>query len=440
MYTNKEIWRVTYPIFLGLLAQNVINVTDTAFLGRVGEVALGAAAMGGLLYICVYTIAFGFSVGSQILIARRNGEGNYRAVGPIMWQGTAFSFGMAVCLLILMYFSAAPLIRLLITSDSIYGATYEFFTWRIWGFLFAFVNVMFRGLYIGITRTKVLTMNAVVMALVNVVLDYALVFGELGLPEMGVRGAALASFIAEASSLLFFLLYTYYKVDLKKYGLNRFGQFDLSMVLRILRISCFTMVQYFLAMAIWFVFFMALERLGQRQLAVANIVRSVYVVLLIPVQALSTTANTLVSNLIGAGGSSGVVTLLHKISRMSFLIMVVCVGLCVAFPGSILSVYTNEEALLVESVSALYVVCGAMLIASLANVYFNGISGTGNTQAALVLEVFVQVFYALYIIVVGMVIQAPVDVCFTTEVIYYVLMLGSSLIYLKKAKWQNKKI
>ena len=440
MYTNKEIWRVTYPIFLGLLAQNVINVTDTAFLGRVGEVALGAAAMGGLLYICVYTIAFGFSVGSQILIARRNGEGNYRAVGPIMWQGTAFSFGMAVCLLILMYFSAAPLIRLLITSDSIYGATYEFFTWRIWGFLFAFVNVMFRGLYIGITRTKVLTMNAVVMALVNVVLDYALVFGELGLPEMGVRGAALASVIAEASSLLFFLLYTYYKVDLKKYGLNRFGQFDLSMVLRILRISCFTMVQYFLAMAIWFVFFMALERLGQRQLAVANIVRSVYVVLLIPVQALSTTANTLVSNLIGAGGSSGVVTLLHKISRMSFLIMVVCVGLCVAFPGSILSVYTNEEALLVESVSALYVVCGAMLIASLANVYFNGISGTGNTQAALVLEVFVQVFYALYIIVVGMVIQAPVDVCFTTEVIYYVLLLGSSLIYLKKAKWQNKKI
>lgn len=440
MYTNKEIWRVTYPIFLGLLAQNVINVTDTAFLGRVGEVALGAAAMGGLLYICVYTIAFGFSVGSQILIARRNGEGNYRAVGPIMWQGTTFSFGMAVCLLILMYFSAAPLIRLLITSDSIYGATYEFFTWRIWGFLFAFVNVMFRGFYIGITRTKVLTMNAVVMALVNVILDYALVFGELGLPEMGVRGAALASVIAEASSLLFFLLYTYYKVDLKKYGLNRFGQFDLSMVLRILRISCFTMVQYFLAMAIWFVFFMALERLGQRQLAVANIVRSVYVVLLIPVQALSTTANTLVSNLIGAGGSSGVVTLLHKISRMSFLIMVVCVGLCVAFPGSILSVYTNEEALLVESVSALYVVCGAMLIASLANVYFNGISGTGNTQAALVLEVFVQVFYALYIIVVGMVIQAPVDVCFTTEVIYYVLMLGSSLIYLKKAKWQNKKI
>ena len=74
MYSRKEIWQVTYPILLGLLAQNVINVTDTAFLGHVGEVALGASAMGGLLYICVYTVAFGFSIGSQILIARRNGN------------------------------------------------------------------------------------------------------------------------------------------------------------------------------------------------------------------------------------------------------------------------------------------------------------------------------------------------------------------------------
>ena len=350
MYTNKEIWNVTYPIFLGLLAQNVINVTDTAFLGHVGEVALGAAAMGGLLYICVYTVAFGFSVGSQILIARRNGEGNFRAVGPIMWQGSAFSLGMAVALLILMYGFAEPLIRMLITSDAIFTATYEFFVWRIWGFLFAFVNVMFRGLYIGITRTKVLTMNAIVMALVNVFLDYVLVFGELGFPEMGVRGAALASVIAEASSLVFYLVYTYWKVDLKKYGLNHFGRFNPEMVLRILRISCFTMVQYFLAMAIWFVFFMALERLGQRQLAIANIVRSVYVVLLIPVQALSTTANTLVSNLIGSGGVLKVVGLLHRIAWMSFLIMIVCVILCLLFPQAILSVYTSEAALVMESV------------------------------------------------------------------------------------------
>ena len=193
MYTNKEIWNVSYPIFLGLLAQNIINVTDTAFLGRVGEVELGASAMGGLFYICVFTIAFGFSIGSQILIARRNGEGRYKDVGPVMIQGGTFLLGLAVLMFGLTHLLAPSVVRLLISSDSIFDATMEFLNWRIFGFFFAFINVMFRALYIGITRTKVLTMNAVVMALVNVLLDYILIFGKLGFPALGVTGAAVAT-------------------------------------------------------------------------------------------------------------------------------------------------------------------------------------------------------------------------------------------------------
>ena len=200
------------------------------------------------------------------------------------------------------------------------------------------------------------------------------------------------------------------------------------------------MIQYFLAMATWFVFFIAIERLGQRELAIANIVRSIYIVMLIPVQALSTTTNSLVSNLIGAGGITHVMRLIWRIARMSFLIMVVCVAVVVLFPHAMLSVYTNEPALLVESVPSLYVIAGAMIIASVANIYFNAISGTGNTQAALILEMGTLVFYALYILWIGMVVKASVSVCFSIEVVYYSLLLLSSIIYLKKAKWQNKKI
>ena len=440
MYTNKEIWNVSYPIFLGLLAQNIINVTDTAFLGRVGEVELGASAMGGLFYICVFTIAFGFSIGSQILIARRNGEGRYKDVGPVMIQGCTFLLGLAVVLFGLSHLLAPSIVRLLISSDSIFDAAMEFLDWRIFGFFFAFLNVMFRALYIGITRTKVLTMNAIVMAIVNVILDYVLIFGKFGMPEMGIKGAAIASVIAEAASLAFFLIYTSIKVDLRKFGLNHWQRIDFSLLGRILSISCFTMVQYFLAMSTWFVFFVAVERLGQRELAIANIVRSIYVVMLIPVQALSTTANSLVSNLIGAGGISQVMHLIGRIARISFVIMIACVAVVVVFPHAMLSVYTNETALLMESVPSLYVIAVAMVIASVANIYFNGISGTGNTQAALILEVGTLIVYTAYILWIGMIVKAPVSVCFSIEVVYYSLLLLSSIIYLKKAKWQNKKI
>ncbi len=440
MYTNKQIWSVSFPILLSLLAQNIINVTDTAFLGHVGEVALGASAMGGLFYICVFTVAFGFSTGSQIVIARRNGEERYTDVGPVMIQGSMFLLAVALFLFGFTQAFGGDIMRLLISSEPIYEGTMEFLEWRIYGFFFAAVNVMFRALYIGITRTKVLTINAAVMALINVILDYALIFGNFGLPEMGIKGAAIASVLAEAGSVCFFLMYTYATVDLKRYGLNHLRSFNWDLLKRVLSISSFTMLQYFLSMAIWFVFFVAVERLGQRELAIANIVRSIYLILLIPVHALGTTSNSLVSNTIGAGGAQYVIPLINKIGRLSFFIMLGLVTVSVLFTQPLLSIYTNEQALIAESVPSVYVICFAMLIASVAGIAFNGISGTGNTQAALLLEMITLVAYGTYILIVGILLKAPVEICFTIEILYYTLLLITSYIYLKKAKWQHKRI
>ncbi|MEF9931956.1 MAG: MATE family efflux transporter [Bacteroidales bacterium] len=440
MYSNKQIWNISYPILLSLLAQNVINVTDTAFLGHVGEVELGAAGMGGLFYISIFTIAFGFSIGSQIVIARRNGEGRFLEVGPVMMQSITFLMVIALLFVGISKVFAPQIMGVLISSDKILNATMEFLNWRIYGFFFSFINVMFRAFYIGITRTKVLTINAIVMALTNVILDYVLIFGEFGFPKMGIRGAAIASVIAEASSIVFFLIYTYIALDFRKYVLNRWCSFNPKLLKQILSISCFTMLQYFLAMGTWFLFFVAVERLGQRQLAIANIVRSVYIVMLIPVNSLATSVNTLVSNAIGAGGIQHVLGIIKKVAKLSFGIMLLCTIVTFLFPQAILSIYTNEQALINESVNSIYVIAIAMLIASVSNVYFNGISGTGNTRAVLIIEIITLIVYITYIFVVGLILQAPIEICFGTEIIYYLPLFAGSYIYLKRANWQNKKI
>ena len=440
MYTNKQIWNVSYPIFLSLLAQNVINVTDTAFLGRVGEVELGASAMGGLYYICAFTIAFGFSTGSQIIMARRNGERNYKEVGPVMIQGVLFLLALAACMFLLSRLFARDIMRMLISSDTILAATEEFLDWRVFGFFFSFIGVMFRALFIGITRTKVLTLNAIVMALTNVLLDYLLIFGHWGLPALGVKGAAIASVIAEAVSIVFYLIYTACTVDVEKYALNRFRSFDVKLLKRVLDISIFTMLQYFISLSTYFMLFVAVEHLGQQPLAVANIVRSVYIVLLIPVNSLSTATNTFVSNSIGAGHKEQVIPIIRHIAWLSFGIMAVFILFACLFPSAILSVYTNNEALIAASVPSLYVIAAALLIGAVANIVFNGITGTGDTRSAFAIEVGTLVFYALFIYVAGVRLHLPVAVCFMTEIIYYAGLLLASLFYLRYASWQNKKI
>lgn len=440
MFTRKQIWHISYPIFLSLLAQNIINVTDTAFLGRVGEVELGASALGGLLYICCFTIAFGFSIGSQILIARRNGEQEYRQVGPIMVQGCFFLLGLAVLFFLFIEYGSSGLLRVLISSDTILEATKEFLDIRVFGFFFSFFNVMFRALFVGITRTKVLTLNAVVMALTNVVLDYLLIFGHGGFPEMGLKGAAIASVIAEASSLLFFIIYTRFTVDTGKYGLKRLHSFDLRTLRHILSISVFTMLQNFVSMGTFMLFFLVVERLGQRELAVANIVRSIYIVLFIPVNTLATSTNTLVSNSIGAGHIGDVIPIIKKIARMSVVIMAVFAGFFCLFPEMILSVYTNDPSLIADSVNSIYVISTAVMICAAGSVFFSGVSGTGNTQAALLMELITLVFYCVYIYVAGSIFRLPVHICFLSEVIYFGLLLLLCSLYLRRGTWKEKKI
>lgn len=84
-YSYKQIWTISYPILISLIMEQMIGMTDTAFLGRVGEIELGASAIAGVYYLAIFMMAFGFSIGAQILIARRNGEGNYKEIGPIFY-------------------------------------------------------------------------------------------------------------------------------------------------------------------------------------------------------------------------------------------------------------------------------------------------------------------------------------------------------------------
>lgn len=439
-YSNKHIWNISFPIIIGLLAQNIINVTDTAFLGRVGEVELGASAMGGLFYICLFTIFFGFSTGAQIIIGRRNGEKNYTAIGPVMIQGIFFLMLLAIVIFGLSFFYAGDIMRVMISSEVIWDATVTFLKWRIIGFFFDVFNVMFRAFYVGITKTRILTINAIIMAVTNIILDYILIFGKFGCPAMGLEGAAIASVIAEFASTSFFVIHFFFTVNRKKYGFTRFRSIDFKLLKQVLDISIYTMFQYFISMGTYFLFFVTVERHGQHSLAIANIVRSIYIVMFIPLNALSATSNTLVSNIIGEGRIKEVMPLIRRISKLSFIIMSVCVLLLCLFPKAVLSIYTNDMSLISESVSSIYMISVALILSSIASVFFNSVSGTGNTKSALILELGVLVLYTIYICMAGIYLKLPVYICFGAEIIYFAGLLIGSVLYLRFADWKKKKI
>lgn len=425
---------------MSLLAQNVIQVIDTAFLGRVGEVELGASALAGILYIALYTLGFGFSMGSQILIGRRNGEGNFNQIGDIVMQGSIFLLIPALLFIPLLRYGAGAWLPSLFESAEVAGAVTEYLEWRVFGLVFAFINVMFRAFYIGIARTKVLTINALVMALVNVVFDYGLIFGNLGMPEMGIGGAAIASVIAEFASTLFFFFYTRKTVDPEKYGFTKI-RFQWSVIKRVLDVSIFMMVQYLFSIGTWMLFFLFIENyMGERSLAVTNIVRSFYTIFTIPSHAIGSTTGTMVSNTIGAGKNDEMAGLIRRLSLISLGVMGVVVLIVSIFPRAMIHIYTDDPSLIQDTVLPLYVLISSLPLYSVGTVLFSAVSGTGNTRTALRFEIFTLLFYVSYMWFIIIHLRASVAAAWTTEHVYWLFLTVLSYFYLRSGRWKDRKI
>lgn len=439
-YTNKQIWHITYPILVAVLMEHMINLTDTAFLGRVGEVELGASALAGVYYMAIFMLGFGFSVGAQILMARRNGEGNYSAIGPIFWQGVTFLVGLAAVIFTVSQAVTPRVLERMIDSPEVCAATNDYLRWRVYGFFFSFVAVMFRAFLVATTQTKILTLNSLVMVGANVVLNYALIFGKWGMPTLGIAGAAIASSVSEAISVAFFAVYTWRKVDWRRYALGFRLRMNRELLGGILNVSVWTMIQYFLSSATWFIFFLSVEHLGERPLAISNIVRSVSTFFFMPITAFAAANSSLVSNLMGAGEQSHVMSTCRQTIRLGFFFIVPLLALTFLFPSAVLRIYTDDLPLIETAVPSLYVMLSSLLISCPGNILFSTVSGTGNTRRAFVMEVCTLALYLAYVVYIAIVRKADVAVCWTTEHVYWGILLLFVALYLRRGTWKEKKI
>jgi putative MATE family efflux protein len=423
-----------------LLAQNVVNVTNTAFLGHVGELELGASAIGGVFFIALFMIGFGFSQGAQILIGRRNGEKEWSEIGKIFNNGLVFNLLLAGFIFLLSRLCMASLLKHMVASEEICNVSIDYLNWRIYGIFFAFLNVMFRAFFVGITETKILSISAIITALVNILFDYLLIFGVWIFPAMGIKGAAISSIIAEGVSSIYLIIYTLRRTNIKQYGLFSFLSFDFKIIKKTLSLSIYIMFQYFISISTWFVFFILIERTGERPLAVSNIVRSLYTLLMIPAIAFGTTTSTIISNMIGEGRKNEVNPFLKRMIYKNGLITIPFFLMLAVFPHLLARIYTSNNDLMNATAPVIQVFSGALLLLGTGMILFSAVQATGNTRIAFGIELFVLFFYLSYTYYTTMIVPCQVAVVWFAEYIYWILIGLLSYIYLKKGNWRKMEI
>lgn len=433
----KKILSVAAPILFGSAVQTGILITDTAFLGHLGKLPLAASAIAGLLYFVFAMLFWGFSTGVQILVARRNGEGHYREIGSLVAHAQLLMCALAVVLFYAMSIGVKELLPFIVKDADVVKEAYGYLQVRIFGYFFCSLNFSFRGFYVGIGRTKVITFVTFCMLIVNIFFDYVLIFGELGFPAMEMSGAALASVLAEAVGLLVFLLYTLRNIDRKRYWLFTYTAWRFRIVKDLLRTGLPLLVQSTVNFFAWFVFFLIIEKMGVLELAVSNLLRSVLVLYFIPINGFCAATSTFVGFLYGSQHSEKILPFVKRALWLTCLSILLVVIPVLILPHFVLGIFSSEADIIETARPIIYLISVSIFLQAIGNILFYAVMGLGKTLQAFYIDLSVLFIYILYVWVMALYFHGSLMQVWCAEFVYGGMLTICVLAYIRYLRQQE---
>ncbi len=207
-FSYKNILQIVWPLIVSGFGQSIIYVTDILFLGRLGETVLGASAIAGLFYASLMMVGFGISSGLQVLIAQKTGESKYEETHQYLLNGI-FLQGVAALVFIWLYFlSNHLLMSVFVSNPEVKNATQAFLNIRIIGLFPYFLFYAYRAFYLGIGRTKIISIATILMSILNLILNPLLIYGWSNfIQPLNYVGSAWASVISEWISTFIIMIY-----------------------------------------------------------------------------------------------------------------------------------------------------------------------------------------------------------------------------------------
>lgn len=435
----KQILQMSLPISFAILVPQFNFLINSFFLSRLGPGNMGASGITGVYYLIFSAIGFGLNNGLQALISRRGGQEREKEIGKLFVQSIYITLCIALAGILLTY-TVAPLIFEKNTNPDLYQKSMGFLYIRIWGLPFLYLYQMRNGLLVGTNQSKLLVWGTLAETLSNIVLDYGLIFGNLGLPNLGFNGAAYASVCAEFIGMVVVFALINAKGMHQRFGLFDSFKFDWETTKTILIQSSPLVMQYGISIVSWEFFFILVSHDGPMALDISQLMRLLFGFFGIFIWAFAATANTMVSNIIGQGMRKRVMILIGRIILLSSGSTLLIFIPLQFFPRELLLLFNEDPTYLEAAIPVLRVVSIAILIMSVSTICLNSVTGTGNTRINLMIEAVTILMYCIYIYLVMEVFNLPIAWGWASELLYWTSILILSLSYLKSGKWDNERM
>ncbi|MBK8924907.1 MAG: MATE family efflux transporter [Crocinitomicaceae bacterium] len=434
----RKILAIAVPLMFGTFVQSVVMLTDTAFVSELGTIPFNAVNNAGLIYISLFMFSKGLADGSQIIIARKYGEQDYTSIGQYIFNTQLLQIILGGILFTGFFFLSDIFIHSFVKSSETGECMVEFLKYRSWGIFFAGMHASLTAFYIGIGRTKLVLISTIILAFSNIFLDYAMIFGHFGFPELGMKGAPLASSISELLAFAFLSITVLRTNENKIFQIKFWNKPSKIISTALLKLGTPLMFQGFLALFGWLIFFMMIEQyMSPHDLEVSAVIRSIYFVAFIPLFGFGATTRTYVSNLIGRKSPELIPVVQRKMILLCFISVVLFCHGALLYPAAFIPVINDNPDILADSADVMRIVTGSILLFSVVTVWFNSVAAVGKSNLSFMIEMISIGIYLIACYVFIVMLDFSVRGIWLVEYVYFGSIGILSYVYLRSFRKKN---
>ena len=408
---NREIIRLSFPVAIGMLSHTMIQIADTAMVGRLGTTPLAAVGLGSLFTHVVLLVFGSLSVGTQAITARRLGERRFEEFGGIAFNAFSLSLALGLAVSGVGYLLSPWIFSKLSADAEIVRLGTEYLGIRLLG-LFSFIAMFaLSGFVYGAARVKIDMAVSLVVNACNIVLNYFLIYGHWVFPRLEVRGAAIASVASTLVGLAFYVSFVYLRILRRLPPPQPRLALSARLMGQIVRISGPRAIQS-VSIAGFLIFLSLIGRIGVRELAISNVIVKAFDFSFMLGISIGAASATLVGRSLGQRNEALAARYgWHSIGIGSVVMGTIGVSF-IFFPREILSLFTPDAAAIEKGVVPFRLLGAFQFIDAVGIILSRTLQGVGSTLYVMIAEtacmwgVMIPVAYTVIVTLKGSLVMA----------------------------------
>lgn len=385
----KTMFRIGIPVMIQNLIQTSLNMVDTVMIGRVGKEAIAAVGLANQVFFVMILLVFGINSGASVFIAQFWGKRDLINIKRTM--GVALAFGICVTGLFMLAAILLPTWMMGLLSDGnpeIIRLGSDYLRIVGWSYIFTAVSFSFAVAARSIEQAKMPTLVSAFSLVVNTLLNYGLIFGKLGMPQLGVQGAAIATLIARLVEFVIILTLIYRTDHVLAAKPKELVSFSKAYVMKILDKASPVVANETLWAVGNVLYNVAIARIGAEAIAGYQVANSLFRFYEVVFMGMAAACQVMIGNRIGAGEES-----LARQYASHFLKMsqsgALLIALFIAFTaGPLLTLFGLDASLTQTTTYLMYLYAAYTFFKTFNLMMIVGVlRGGGDTKYALYVEV-----------------------------------------------------